>query len=107
MRVGSICAVLVLCLTARAFSQDLLPHERPIEDVVDHYVEARLLTEGVTPAPVIDDAAFLRRVTLDLAGRVPLASEVQAFLESTDPGKRVQLVDRLLASPDFAFHQRN
>lgn len=104
MRVGSLCALLLM--PAVASSQDLRP-DRPIEAVIDELVEARLQTEGVTPAPVVDDAAFLRRVTLDVAGRVPLAAEVQAFLESSDPAKRVVLVDRLLASPDYAFHQRN
>ena len=107
MRLGSICALLVFSLAGATFAEDLLPPDRPMEAVIDEYVEARLKAEGVTPAPVLEDAAFLRRVTLDVAGRVPLASEVQAFLESTDPARRVQLVDRLLASPDFAFHQRN
>jgi hypothetical protein len=59
---------------------------------------------GVTPAPVADDATFLRRVTLDVAGRVPTVAEARAFLADTDPRKRERLVDRLLASPEHAEH---
>lgn len=99
---------LLFCLcAATGRAEDLLPPERPIEEVVDHYLDAKLKTEGITAAPQATDVAVLRRTTLDLAGRIPLPHEVQAYIASTDPAKRVQLVDRLLASPDFAFHQRN
>jgi hypothetical protein len=48
------------------------------------------------------DAEFLRRVWLDVAGVVPTAAEARAFLADADPEKRGKLVDRLLASPDYA-----
>jgi hypothetical protein len=92
--------------TARS-AEELLAPERPIEDVVDHYVDAGLTAGAVPGAPAVDDANFIRRVTLDLAGRIPVTSEVQNFLQSTDPDKKSRLVDRLLASPDFGFHHRN
>jgi hypothetical protein len=85
----------------------LIAADRPIEEAVDHYIEARLAAAGVTPAPPADDANFIRRVTLDLAGRTPTSLEVASYLASTDADKRMRLIDRLLASPDFAFHQRN
>lgn len=86
---------------------ELLAPDRQIEEVVDHYIDAGLAAAGVTPAPPADDANFIRRVTLDLAGRIPLASEVQSFLQSTEPDKNARLVDRLLASPDFNYQRRN
>jgi hypothetical protein len=107
MRVSPVCFLPLLLVAASLMGDDLLPAGQPIEQVIDHYVEARLRLEGVAAAPVIDDANFLRRLSLDLAGRIPLAVEVPAFIESTDPQKRTVLVDHLLASPDFAFHQRN
>jgi hypothetical protein len=55
-------------------------------------------------APLAGDAEFLRRVSLDLAGRIPTAAETRAFLDDTSPEKRVALVDRLLASPQYAQH---
>lgn len=97
------------CLAAMelASAADLLPPDAAIEDVVDHYIDVGLQANGVSPAPAAEDANFIRRVTLDLAGRIPTAAEVQAYLESTDPNKRRQLIDRLVTSPDFAYHLRN
>ncbi|WP_435010884.1 DUF1549 domain-containing protein [Tundrisphaera lichenicola] len=88
-----------------AESGELLPPDRPIEEAVDHYVDARVVEAGVKPAGEADDSTFVRRLTLDLIGRVPTIAEVQAFVDSTDPEKRVRLVDRLMASPGYARHQ--
>lgn len=68
-----------------------------------------LLAEGwaaanVTPAPRVDDATFLRRATLDLAGRIPTPVEVERFTASTQPNKRRTTVDALLAGDDYAEH---
>lgn len=98
---------LVVVGVDRLFADDLPPSDRPIEQVVDALIEARLAAEGVTPAPEADDAAFLRRVTLDLAGRIPTPGEVQNYLASSEADKKARLVDRLLASPDFVYHTRN
>lgn len=48
------------------------------------------------------DAEFLRRVTLDLSGTIPTSDQARAFLADADPARREKLVDRLLASPDYA-----
>ena len=90
---------------AAAPAADLLPPDRPIEEVVDHYVEARLAEEGLRPAPSADDATLIRRLTLDLVGRIPTAAETRLYVESTEPEKRARLVDRLMASPGFVRHQ--
>ena len=51
------------------------------------------------------DAAFLRRVYLDVIGVIPTAAEARRFLEDTAPDKRVRLVDELLArNEDYAAH---
>jgi len=50
------------------------------------------------------DDEFLRRVTADLAGRLPTLSEWTTFAASTDPAKRDKVIDTLLASPDYATH---
>ncbi len=98
------CCLAVARLVSAA---ELLPAEAALEDVVDHYVDAGLEANKVHAAPPADDANFIRRVTLDLAGRIPTAGEVEAYLASADPEKRRQLVDRLLGSPDFAYQLRN
>jgi hypothetical protein len=60
--------------------------------------------EGVTPAPAAEDAEFLRRVSLDVIGRIPTAEEARLFLDDTAPNKRELVVDRLLASSEYAEH---
>src|SRR5262245_44242033 len=106
-----LCSFAVVCLAfagaMMARAGDLPPADRPIEEVIDASVDAQLHEAGVTPAPAADDAAFLRRATLDLAGRIPSSVEVQGYVQNPAPDKKAQLVDRLLASPDFAYHQRN
>jgi hypothetical protein len=88
-----------------AGSDELLPDDRAIEEVVDAYLEARLDGGKVQPAGTADDATLIRRLTLDLIGRIPTEGESRAFVESTDPDKRVRLIDRLIASPGFVRHQ--
>jgi hypothetical protein len=72
--------------------------------VVDHYIDAKLQKAGVKAAPQAGDANLIRRLTLDLNGRIPTPAEVTAFIESSDPARRAKLVDRLLASPALARH---
>jgi len=98
-----IAASCVPAATLRA--DDLLPADRPPEQVIDHYIDARLQRGGVSPAPQADDANLLRRTTLDLVGRIPTAGEARTYVESSDSGKRQQLVERLLASPAFNRQQ--
>lgn len=91
-------------IAAAQSTQKPLPADRAIEQAIDHYIDAKLKDEGITAAPQVDDAAILRRLTLDLNGRVPTLSEMEDYLKSTDPAKKVKAVDRLLASSAFARH---
>lgn len=69
---------------------------------VDGYVFSNLKELGIPPSPVCDDATFLRRVTLDIGGRLPTEDEATAFLASSDADKRDRVIDDLLRSPDYA-----
>jgi hypothetical protein len=69
---------------------------------IDKLVTARWRALGLPPSDLCDDGTFLRRATLDIAGRLPTLEETQAFLASKEGSKRAALVDRLLASPDYA-----
>ena len=71
---------------------------------IDARVEARWPRTGFVPAPAADDAEFLRRVCLDVAGVIPYAFEARDFLDDPSPQKRRRLVDRLLAGPDHVRH---
>jgi hypothetical protein len=55
------------------------------------------------PSPV-DDATFLRRVTLDLTGKLPTPKEVEAFTKDPDPNKRRKKIDQLLKSEAYAVN---
>ena len=73
----------------------LTPEANPI----DREIGAR--SNGPLAGPATD-AEFLRRASLDLAGLLPTVAEARAFLDDKDAAKREKLVDRLLASPDYA-----
>ncbi|QDU40174.1 hypothetical protein Mal4_45290 [Maioricimonas rarisocia] len=83
------------------------PPADPLAAVIDTAISARLQDAGVQPAETLDDERFLRRLMLDLAGRVPTLAEREAFLGDASPDKRAAWVDRLLELPDFALHLRN
>jgi hypothetical protein len=62
------------------------------------------LGKSVTPPPPVDDATFLRRVSLDLTGQLPTPREVEAFVADRAADKRARLIDRLLASDAYAVN---
>jgi hypothetical protein len=76
----------------------------PTTNEIDRLVSEKLRRLRINPSELCDDATFLRRVSLDLCGRLPEPDEVRSFLVDHSPGKRELLVDRLLQSPAFADH---
>lgn len=79
----------------------------PTKNFIDELVFANLKQIGVPPSPVCDDSTFLRRVTLDIAGRLPTNEESTAFLQDKDPEKRTKRIDSLLQSPGYADYFAN
>jgi hypothetical protein len=73
-------------------------------NLVDEAVNAQLRQLNLAPSPAADDATFLRRAFLDVAGILPKPEEVRAFLADNSPGKRDALIEKLLASPEFTDH---
>ncbi len=73
---------------------------------IDFFLAAGWQARQVTPAALCDDRTFIRRVTLDLAGRIPTPEETLAFLFDGSPDKRTALIDRLLASDEAARNFR-
>lgn len=74
---------------------------------IDRLIQEAQKREGVIPAPRSTDAEFMRRVTLDLAGKIPPVAELRSFIADQSSQKREQLVERLLASPGFVVHFTN
>ena len=87
----------------------IVPHGEPLAAIpdfpttteVDRHAVAKWKKLGLKPSPLADDATFLRRITIDLCGRLPTAEEVKSFLADTANDKRAKLAERLLESPDY------
>jgi hypothetical protein len=101
----------------------------PARTFVDELVFRQLKKVGLPPSEVVDDATFLRRITVDITGRLPTLAEQDAFLRdrtrrrqesltvSSDvlppeptaatAAAREAVIDRLLASPDYAEYFAN
>ena len=60
----------------------------PAKNFIDEFVFTNLKELGIPPSPLCDDATYLRRVTLDICGRLPTDAEAQVFLASTAADKR-------------------
>jgi hypothetical protein len=71
-------------------------------NLVDEAVHAQLQQLHLVPSPLADDATFLRRASLDITGMLPTPEAVRAFLADPSPAKRDALIEKLLASPEFA-----
>lgn len=68
---------------------------------IDRNIFGELERQGVKPAAKSTDAEFIRRVTLDLTGRIPTRDRLLAFLADETPDKRARLVEELLSSSQF------
>ena len=75
----------------------------PPVNYIDEIAFAKFRQLKVNPAPVCDDATFVRRAYLDLTGLLPTADEARRFVADTAPDKRERLVDQLLSDPAFAM----
>jgi len=73
-----------------------------VSNFVDEHINTKLQRLSIAPSELADDATFLRRVSLDIIGLIPTGEEARAFLQSTNPNKRAELVDSLLKRPEYA-----
>ena len=71
---------------------------------INDQIQTRWDEHEVAPSPKANDSEWVRRVHLDLAGRIPTTLEVETFLEDDAPNKREELLHSLLESRDFAGH---
>ena len=76
--------------------------ELPEFNYIDKFVYDKLHKLRIIPAPLCDDQTYLRRVFIDVVGRLPDLSEREKFLASPDPKKREALMDDLIARKEFS-----
>lgn len=100
--IGALAPIVFIAATVRlAGAAD---DAKALTATIDRLIAAQWDENGVAPAALADDGEFLRRVSLDLTGKIPTASEARAFLDDRLTDKRRRLVDRLLESPAFVSH---
>ena len=83
------------------------PKTASISDTIDELVDAKLDELGQKRNPQIDDEVFVRRIYLDVVGRIPTFEETQDFLDSKSKTKRADLIDELLESYGHVSRQFN
>ena len=101
-------AIMVRYQTEVAVSRATIPLGAPLASLpparnfIDELVFAKLKVLGLPPSAVADDATFLRRMMVDLGGRLPTAAEAEAFLADPSAGKRDAVIEKVLVSGDYA-----
>lgn len=96
------CRLSAVCVTFAVVCIAEVSAEEPLHVQIDRKIAAGLADYDRVAAPQSSDAEFLRRISLDLTGRIPSAVETRAFLADPSPEKRAKRIDRLLAGPEFA-----
>lgn len=86
---------------------DALYEKLPRKNFIDELAWTKLKSLGITPSPSVDDAKYMRRVYIDVIGRLPTPNETRAFLADQSPNKRLTMVDALLERPEYADHWAN
>jgi len=71
---------------------------------IDSILQADWKKHNLKANPASDDSTFVRRIYLDIIGRIPTTRESEAFLNSKDANKRTKLIDKLLASEAYVQH---
>jgi uncharacterized protein DUF1549 len=82
-------------------AEDSLGDTPPAKNVIDTGIFRKMSADGVDAAPLTNDSEFVRRIYVDLTGRIPTYEQAEAFLNNSSPNKRDALIDSLLSSPDF------
>lgn len=76
----------------------------PHHNQVDSHVDAKLRKLNIHPSKLCSDEDFLRRVYIDVIGKLPTSDETTAFLADRDPDKRRLLIEDLLQRPEYALY---
>src|SRR5262249_2426651 len=78
------------------------PDSLPPRNFIDQEIFGKLIQKNVPSAPLSSDTEFLRRIFLDLTGRIPSSDDVRAFLADAAPNKRDNVIDQLIYSKEFS-----
>ncbi len=97
-----------LSLTLLIFGTALLPAAPlPEAQQIDAILAKEWQKNNLKPNPPATDDVLVRRLYLDIAGRIPTVEEAQEFVQSKDPAKRTKLIDKLLSSDGYTSNMFN
>jgi hypothetical protein len=82
------------------------PPPRPAASI-DALLRAEWAKRQIVPAAPVDDLRYLRRASLDIIGRIPTVTEIEALEKDTSADRRAKVVERLLQSKEYADHWSN
>src|SRR5438105_1039383 len=99
--------LIAAALTVSAFAGLTPQQTQQAAGQIDSLLAAHWKAAGVAASEPISDETFVRRIHLDLAGRIPTSTEATAFLESKQPAKRAALIDSLLSRESYVSHFYN
>jgi hypothetical protein len=71
---------------------------------IDRQIDQELVKNKIVPSPATSDAEFIRRLSLDVRGRIPSLMEAETFLKDRRPDKRRKLIDEFLADDEYGEH---
>lgn len=95
---------LIFCLLDTLVANE---QDRELSKIIDSIYVKAIEEKGNVSSPKTDDTTFLRRIYLDIIGRIPSYDEADSFLKNSSPNKRSLLVDELLASDEYTSHFYN
>ena len=100
--------ILILCISPFiAFAEISKEQEVKLISHIDKLIDKGLQAENIKPNAPISDEVFLRRVYLDVVGRIPTIEEYEKFINSNDPNRRDKEIDKLFASKGYVSHNYN
>jgi hypothetical protein len=93
--------------TAESVSKVSHAKIKKLSSKVDRLIDAQLKKNKIERNAEVSDELFMRRIYLDIVGRIPTYDEAKSFLDSDATNKRTELIDRLLDSDGYVSHQFN
>jgi hypothetical protein len=88
-------------IVIQPFPHTTLTVQRETENFIDRRINQRLTDLRVDAGPIVTDAEFIRRITLDLTGRLATPDQVRSYINDFTEDKKGRLIDSLLSSSDF------
>ena len=102
--IALIAAAVLMVPANRVHAETATTDPRQAAAALDQLLAADWQAHKVTANPPASEETLVRRLYLDIVGRIPTLAETRGFLEDTAPDKRARLIDTLLASEGHTLH---